>query len=82
MARITEFDVRTIDVDGDVIGIDAFATMPEAIRFAKSIAPKFPAVVVERRHMESSIFGDAVEYVDSEVVWHAGSEAALLAWGG
>lgn len=81
MARVTEFEVRPIDADGDAVDVDRFDTMPEAIRFAERIAPDYPAVVVERHRMIVEDDG-RMETVDTEVVWHAGSEEALIAWGG
>ncbi|MGA1354921.1 MAG: hypothetical protein ACO32I_09135 [Candidatus Limnocylindrus sp.] len=82
MARVTEFDVYRLDALGYPIDVATYTEMPKALEYARKHAPKFAAVVVERRHMESNVFGDAVETVDTEVVWHAGSEEALIAWGG
>lgn len=78
--RLTEYEVRPIDTDGDAIDMDAFTKVADAIKYARRIAPNYPAVVVERHRM--IIEDDSLAHSDYEVVAHFGDDAVLRLWGG
>lgn len=77
---ITEFDVREIDRHGDVQDVNSFETEAEAMRAARGLFGKVPAVVVEKcvRRFPAHRFAKHVEYT---TVYTGGDFAALKAGG-
>lgn len=77
---ITEFDVREIDAEGDVVDVNSYDTETEAVRTAHKRLQEATAVVVEKcvRHFPAHRFAKHVEYT---TIYIGGDIAALKAGG-
>lgn len=82
MPRLTEYDVRPLDENGEAVDVDSYVTIAEAIRYAEHLAPKYPAVIVERHRMLMNADRDRIDADDYEVVWYTGDDAVLRLWNG
>jgi hypothetical protein len=85
MPRITEFDVRPLDANGEVVDVDSYKTLAEAIRYAEHLATLHPAVVIERHRMDVSERGAIFAHIENDeydTVWSTGSDAVLRLFNG
>jgi hypothetical protein len=85
MARVTEFDVRPLNDNGEVVDVDSYSTLADAIRYAEHLATLHPAVVIERHRMDISERGSIFAHIENDeydTVWYTGSDAVLRLWNG
>ena len=85
MPRLTEFDVRPLDENGEVVDVDSYKTLAEAIQYAEHLAPSYPAVVIERHRMDVSERGAVfarIENDEYDTVWSTGSDDVLRLFNG
>jgi hypothetical protein len=80
--RVTtiEWEVREIDQYGDAVDVNHFETLKEAELFARDLAKRVTAVVIEQHVSKrpAHLFGSPDTY---SIVWFDGSQDALRVGG-